>query len=134
MISVALSLLLVVKHTTTTRIILLGQSTTIDDKTKQVTLKYKNLREKGVSRVENGLIVRFEEGLFFGNVGQLQERLKRIEMHGDLGIHPGEEPIFNDDHDMVGGWDDQIQVVHHSVFRIKFVVFDMKAVSEMDAR
>ena len=91
--------------------------------------------------------------MFFGNVGQLKERLKRIEIHGDLGIHPGEEPRVNTmipaaDAAMAAlnssngtfsdesGWDDQ--TLQSSPIRVGprlfGVVFDMKSVSEMDAR
>jgi MFS superfamily sulfate permease-like transporter len=127
LISVAVSLLLVVKHTTTTRLVLLGTCTVVE-KTGQRKLKFKNVKERGVDRVEDGLIIRFEEGLFFGNVGQLRERLKRIEVHGDLGIHPGEDPIPSTPQEE--DWN------HPRVQprRIQYVILDMKGVSEIDAR
>ena len=71
------------------------------------------------------LIIRIEEGLFFGNSGQLKDRLKRVEVFGDLNVHPGEEPrrplsrgdssLLNDD-------------------GLKVVIFDMAAVGSIDAR
>lgn len=63
-------------------------------------------------------------------MGQLKERLKRIEMHGDLGIHPGEDPLNNP----LTPQDDIHLFRFVSQSRISFVIFDMKAVSEMDAR
>ena len=34
----------------------------------------------------------YAETMFFGNVGQLKDRLRRIEVHGDLGVHTRSEP------------------------------------------
>ncbi|KAJ1569351.1 Solute carrier 26, partial [Cladochytrium tenue] len=45
-----------------------------------------------VERIEVSLVIGVEEGLFFGNTGQLKERLNRVEMYGKLGVHPGEKP------------------------------------------
>ena len=90
--------------------------------------------------------------MFFGNVGQLKERLKRIEIHGDLGIHPGEEPrnfttsiipaapASNGDEAETlpeeNGWEDQ--TIQTSPCRngnkLNGIVFDMKSVSYIDAR
>ena len=70
----------------------------------------------GIDSLESFMVVRIEEGLFFGNSGQLKERLKRIELFGDLNVHPGEEPRFVGD-----------------AAPLKLVVFDMAAVSTIDA-
>ncbi|KAI8892597.1 sulfate transporter family-domain-containing protein [Globomyces pollinis-pini] len=136
LLSVGVSLLLVVKHTTTTRIALLGQTNVLDSETGQYKPKFKSLSEEGpIHRIEGALIIRFEEGMFFGNVGQLKERLKRIEVHGDLGIHPGEEPRIGPSMSQ-----DSYNVDNNSGFlppsnhqNLYGVVFDMKAVSEIDA-
>ena len=118
LLSVGISLLMVVRHTTKTRLVLLGECM-IEGKVKYRVLDEKSRRVKGV------IIIRFEEGLFFGNVGQLVERLKRIEKYGELGVHPGE-----DRREM---WDDQtVDGIGES--RIRGVVFDMKSVSLLDAR
>ncbi|KAJ3305879.1 Solute carrier 26 [Blyttiomyces sp. JEL0837] len=93
LISVGTSLLLVIKHTTKTRIAILGRTLVLDPKTGQVKTKFRSISEHNqVERIEGGLVIRIEEGLFFGNVGQLKDRLKRVEMYGELGVHPGEEP------------------------------------------
>jgi hypothetical protein len=88
-----------------------------------------------LARVEGIILVRFEEGMYFGNVGQLKERLKRIEFHGDLGIHPGETPSAPYATTAQGEWDDQT-MAHLSLLapRLYGVVFDMKAVTDIDAR
>jgi MFS superfamily sulfate permease-like transporter len=169
LISVGLSLLLVVKHTTTvlflliqTRLVLLGEYSYLDPEA-GVTPKYKPLKEgANVRRIKGIMIVRFEEGLFFGNCGQLQEKLKRIEVHGDLGIHPGEDPLENPDwqesvfyslgvpHNSISPYDErwgeeigdinqpiidwidsnELAKPKHSIYG---VIFDMKAVSHIDA-
>ncbi|KAJ3305438.1 Solute carrier 26 [Kappamyces sp. JEL0829] len=150
LLSVGASLLLVVKHTTTTRLVLLGQTSVIDPVTGKSRDKYKNLRDEEngpMARVDGALLIRFEEGLFFGNVGQLKDRLKRIEMHGDLGVHPGEEPRRmsgvvvrpaepSPTQVDEGEWEDQTATQHAATGvtqRLYGVVFDMKAVSKIDA-
>ncbi|KAJ3026514.1 UNVERIFIED_CONTAM: Solute carrier 26, partial [Siphonaria sp. JEL0065] len=80
LISVGTSLLLVIKHTTKTRIAILGRTLIPDPTTRTFKPKFRPLSEK------------IEEGLFFGNSGQLKDRLKRIELFGDLSVHPGEAP------------------------------------------
>lgn len=117
--------------------------------------KYRSLKDQGdsdrpISKIDGVLLIRFEEGMFFGNVGQLKERLKRIEIHGDLGIHPGEDPMVaststpmnehHREHDD-NGWDVERsdspvyeQGVPSFSPKLHGVVFDMKAVSELDAR
>ena len=137
---------------------LLGQANIQDPKTGVIRPKFKNTRdtdfEGQITRINGLLLIRFEEGMFFGNVGQLKERLKRIEIHGDLGVHPGEEPrvntvipvpsataatvIINNSQSLESEetWEDQTlqsspNRTNSSIFG---VVFDMKSVSEIDAR
>ena len=65
----------------------------VDPRTGQVKNKFRSITDSGsVERIEGALVIRVEEGLFFGNTGQLKDRLKRIEVYGDLKVHPGEEP------------------------------------------
>ena len=68
-------------------------------------------------------MIGIEEGLFFGNSGQLKDRLKRVEVFGDLNVHPGEEPRRLNRGDSVS-YDDGLRVV----------IFDMAAVGTIDAR
>ncbi|KAJ1567373.1 Solute carrier 26 [Cladochytrium tenue] len=93
LISVGTSLLLVVQHTTKTRIAILGRTYVVDPASGNVKVKFRSISDKAeVERIEGSLVIRVEEGLFFGNTGQLKERLNRVEMYGELGVHPGEEP------------------------------------------
>jgi MFS superfamily sulfate permease-like transporter len=50
--------------------------------------------------------------MFFGNVGQLKDRLRRIEVHGDLGIHPSSAA---------------------SGPQTRALIFEMSAVADLDA-
>ncbi|KAJ1642313.1 hypothetical protein LPJ64_005837 [Coemansia asiatica] len=45
-----------------------------------------------VQHIEGILIVRVEEPLYFANAGQLHARLNRLELYGDMRVHPSEEP------------------------------------------
>ncbi|KAJ1950118.1 hypothetical protein EC988_004506, partial [Linderina pennispora] len=45
-----------------------------------------------VEHVEGVLIVRVEEPLYFANAGQLNARLNRLELYGDMRVHPSEDP------------------------------------------
>ncbi|KAJ3044275.1 Solute carrier 26 [Rhizophlyctis rosea] len=93
LLSVGISLLLVMKHTTKTRVAILGRTLVVDPRTGHVKTKFRSINESNrVEKIEGALVIRIEEGLFFGNSGQLKDRLKRIEVFGDLGVHPGEEP------------------------------------------
>ena len=131
LLSVSLSLLMVIKHTTVPRISLLHETKIVDPSTGQVKLKWvpsstlsnigledKHDGSKGVgisgmtTTTGNGdvgegsqgdfigvgqdrpgiIVVKLEEGLFFGNVEAVNERVKRVQMFGGLGIHPGEDP------------------------------------------
>ncbi|KAJ1914509.1 hypothetical protein H4219_004756 [Mycoemilia scoparia] len=47
--------------------------------------------DEQVELVEGALIVRIEEPLYFANTGQLQARLHRLELYGDMRVHPSEE-------------------------------------------
>lgn len=120
LISVAISLLLVVQHTTKTRLAILGQTLVINPATGSLKPKYRSIQEgPSVEPLDSLLIIRIEEGLFFGNSGQLKERLKRIEVFGDLSVHPGEEPITISE-----------ELGHKE---LKAIIFDMAAVTNIDA-
>ncbi|KAJ3339384.1 hypothetical protein HDU93_008292 [Gonapodya sp. JEL0774] len=45
-----------------------------------------------VLKIPGILLLRISEPLFFGNVGHLREQIRRAEMYGELGAHPGEDP------------------------------------------
>ncbi|RIA97374.1 sulfate transporter family-domain-containing protein [Glomus cerebriforme] len=93
LISVALSLILVVKHSTYPRITLLGRIGNTD--------KFKPIKDfpDQAEHVKGVLVVRIAEPLYFANTGQLKDRLRRLEEFGDMNVHPSEEsrmsPIEN---------------------------------------
>lgn len=76
--------------------------------------------------------------MFFGNSGQLKDRLKRIEMYGDLGVHPGEEPrrIPNVRRRSRSAISQQAMEEGHvgGEDHLRAVVFDFGAVTAIDAR
>ncbi|TPX40388.1 hypothetical protein SeLEV6574_g06642 [Synchytrium endobioticum] len=93
LISVGVSLLLVVKESTKTRISILGMTYVVDTSTGLVKPKFRSIQEQHqAERIQGCLVIRIEEGLFFGNSGQLQQLVRRVEAHGELGVHPGEAP------------------------------------------
>ncbi|KAG4102713.1 sulfate permease [Neocallimastix lanati (nom. inval.)] len=121
LISVSLSLLLVVKHTTVPRLKVLGKYKIIDEKTGEEKFKFKNVKKHNthrynildringddneslekedtceVEQIEGVIIIKIGDSLFFGNTGQLKERFRRIEVYRQTGIHPGEDPHLID--------------------------------------
>ncbi|KAI7831968.1 sulfate transporter family-domain-containing protein [Kickxella alabastrina] len=48
--------------------------------------------ETRVQHIEGVLIVRVDEPLYFANAGQLHARLNRLELYGDMRVHPSEDP------------------------------------------
>jgi len=49
------------------------------------------VRDDGAAPLPGLLILRIQESmLFFGNTGQLRERIRRLEVYGRKGVHPGE--------------------------------------------
>ncbi|KAJ3179127.1 Solute carrier 26 [Geranomyces variabilis] len=145
LLSVGVSLLLVVKHTTKTRLAVMGRTLVVDPHTGATKVKYRSISDSDkVQRINDALIIRVEEGLFFGNSGQLKDRLKRIEMYGDLGVHPGEEPRRTPARrrrrrsEPVGEEDSAMEAAtprppHAVEEHIRAVVFDFGAVTEIDA-
>ncbi|KAI8840707.1 sulfate transporter family-domain-containing protein, partial [Chytriomyces cf. hyalinus JEL632] len=128
LISVGTSLLLVVKHTTKTRIAVLGRAVVVDPASGQIKQKFRptNTSDSSspVHRIDGCLILRIEEGLFFGNTGQLKERLKRVEVHGEMHVHPGEAP--RETH--------ATPVVRQDVpDALRCVIFDVGAMTAIDA-
>ncbi|KAG1471473.1 hypothetical protein G6F56_002101 [Rhizopus delemar] len=89
LLAVTLSLLLTIRETSYPRISIMGRVKGSID-------KFKPIRDESVEHLQDVLIVRIEEGLFFANTGQLKDRLRRLEMFGDMSIHPSENPRRND--------------------------------------
>lgn len=66
-----------------------------------------------MEHLEDVLIVRIDEPLFFANTGQLKDRLRRLEQFGDMSIHPSESP-------RLGG--------------LSYMIFDVDNMPTIDAR
>lgn len=80
--SLLLSIVFVLKHSTYPRFSLLGQVPGHPH-------KFKPLSE-GAKKIDTVLMISLHEPLFFGNTGALKDRLRRLEVMGDLDLHPSE--------------------------------------------
>ncbi|OAX34672.1 hypothetical protein K503DRAFT_868769 [Rhizopogon vinicolor AM-OR11-026] len=84
-VSLIISLLLVIKRSSQTRMIILGRIPGTD--------KWGPIADNpGAEDVPGILIVRIRESLDFANTAQLKERLRRLELYGPERTHPSEEP------------------------------------------
>lgn len=63
--------------------------------------------------IDGVLIVKVEEALYFANTGQLKDRLHRLEVFGDMSVHPSEEARLNP---------------------VSHVIFDVENMPSLDAR
>ncbi|KAI7870542.1 sulfate transporter family-domain-containing protein [Spinellus fusiger] len=87
MIAVSLSLIMTVKETSYPRISIMGR-------VKGTHNKFRPIQDdpKEVEHLEDVLIIKIEEPLYFANTGQLKDRLRRLEQFGDMSVHPSESP------------------------------------------
>ncbi|KAI8994936.1 sulfate transporter family-domain-containing protein [Pilobolus umbonatus] len=87
LIAVSLSLLLTIKQTSYPRISIMGR-------VRGTNNQFKAIQDDPdvVEHLEDVLIIRIDEPLFFANTGQLKDRLRRLEQFGDMSIHPSESP------------------------------------------
>lgn len=84
-VSLIISLLLVIKRSSQTRMIILGRIPGTD--------QWGPIADTpGAEDVPGILIVRIRESLDFANTAQLKERLRRLELYGPERTHPSEEP------------------------------------------
>ncbi len=83
--------------------------------------KIEKTKFRPLNELENGktypgiMIIRIEDGLFFGNVGSFRDALRRLEMFGSLEVHPGEEPVAEISE------------------KLRLIVLDMSSVNDIDA-
>ncbi|KAJ1984812.1 hypothetical protein H4R34_000432 [Dimargaris verticillata] len=85
-LAVILSIVLVIKKSTVPRITILGRKSGTRDQFAPIPDS-----PDVVEHIEGVLMVRIEEPLSFANTGQLQARLKRLELFGDMNTHPSED-------------------------------------------
>ncbi|KAF9932905.1 hypothetical protein FBU30_007064 [Linnemannia zychae] len=90
LLAVALSFLLVIKTSTYPRITIMGRMPNARGKFRPIK-DYPGIAE----HIDGVLIVKVEEGLYFANTGQLKDRLHRLEVFGDMSVHPSEEARLN---------------------------------------
>ncbi|KAG0251142.1 hypothetical protein DFQ27_008972 [Actinomortierella ambigua] len=90
MIAIALSFLLVIKTSTYPRITIMGRLRGTRDKFRPIK-DYPGIAE----HIDGVLVVKVEESLYFANTGQLKDRLHRLEVFGDMSVHPSEEARLN---------------------------------------
>ncbi|KAI1316243.1 hypothetical protein EDD11_010290 [Mortierella claussenii] len=90
LIAIALSFLLVIKTSTYPRITIMGRMPGTKGKFRPIK-DYPGIAE----HIDGVLIVKVEEGLYFANTGQLKDRLHRLEVFGDMSVHPSEEARLN---------------------------------------
>ncbi|KAG2090747.1 sulfate transporter family-domain-containing protein [Suillus discolor] len=84
-VSLIISLLLVIKRSSHTRMIILGRIPGTD--------QWGPITDNpGAEDVPGILIIRIRESLDFANTAQLKERLRRLELYGQERTHPSEEP------------------------------------------
>ncbi|KAG2339548.1 hypothetical protein BDR05DRAFT_891545 [Suillus weaverae] len=84
-VSLIISLLLVIKRSSHTRMIILGRIPGTD--------QWGPIADNpGAEDVPGILIIRIRESLDFANTAQLKERLRRLELYGPERTHPSEEP------------------------------------------
>ncbi|KAG2122347.1 sulfate transporter family-domain-containing protein [Suillus clintonianus] len=84
-VSLIISLLLVIKRSSHTRMIILGRIPGTDQWGPIADIP-------GAEDVPGILIIRIRESLDFANTAQLKERLRRLELYGPERTHPSEEP------------------------------------------
>ncbi|KAG0327079.1 hypothetical protein BGZ99_008419 [Dissophora globulifera] len=90
LLAIALSFLLVIKTSTYPRITIMGRMPGSKDKFRAIK-DYPGIAE----HIDGVLIIKVEEGLYFANTGQLKDRLHRLEVFGDMSVHPSEEARLN---------------------------------------
>ncbi|KAF9085926.1 hypothetical protein BGX27_003297 [Mortierella sp. AM989] len=90
LIAIALSFLLVIKTSTYPRITIMGRMSGTRGKFRPIK-DYPGVAE----HIDGVLIIKVEEALYFANTGQLKDRLHRLEVFGDMSVHPSEEAYLN---------------------------------------
>ncbi|KAF9202806.1 hypothetical protein BGZ49_007072 [Haplosporangium sp. Z 27] len=90
LIAIGLSFLLVIKTSTYPRITIMGRMPGTRGKFRPIK-DYPGIAE----HIDGVLIIKVEEALYFANTGQIKDRLHRLEVFGDMSVHPSEEARLN---------------------------------------
>lgn len=107
-VGMGLSILRLIRHSTRPRIQILGRVPGTTDKFANAEHDPDNLEF-----IEGCLIVKIPEPLYFGNTGDLKNRLKRLEDHGSSVAHPALPRVRREEHN-------------------KNVIFDVHGVTSLD--
>ncbi|RKF61112.1 putative sulfate transporter [Erysiphe neolycopersici] len=91
-IGIGLSILSVIKHSTRSRIKILGRI----PGTNRFEFAEDNLDR--LEFIEGCLIVKISEPLTFANTAQLKSRLRRLEIYGSTNVHPALPPVRSPEH------------------------------------
>ncbi|KHJ33425.1 putative sulfate transporter [Erysiphe necator] len=106
-IGIGLSILSVIKHSTRSRIKILGRI----PGTNRFEFAEDNLDR--LEFIEGCLIVKISEPLTFANTGQLKSRLRRLEIYGSTDVHPALPRVRSPEHN-------------------RNIIFDIHGVTEID--
>ncbi|KAI8141524.1 sulfate transporter family-domain-containing protein [Fennellomyces sp. T-0311] len=108
-IAVLFSLVITIRQTSYPRITVMGR-------VKETLYKFGPIKNSRglVEHLEDVLIVRVEEPLYFINTSQLKDRLRRIEHYGDLSVHPSEAPLRSSE-------------------SLRYIIFDLGGMEAIDA-
>ncbi|KAF2010290.1 hypothetical protein BU24DRAFT_399511 [Aaosphaeria arxii CBS 175.79] len=107
-VGMGLSILRLIRHSTRPRIQILGRVPGTTDKFANAELDPENLEF-----IEGCMIVKIPEPLYFGNTGELRNRLKRLEDHGTNAAHPALPRVRRREHN-------------------KNIIFDVHGVTSLD--
>ncbi|PVZ96573.1 hypothetical protein BB558_007508 [Smittium angustum] len=86
--AISASVVVVIKRTNLPRIKLLGR---VSGSTTEFHPIHESNDELRVSHIDGMLIVCVEEPLYFANTAQIRGRLNRLELFGDMRVHPSED-------------------------------------------
>ncbi|KAK6507746.1 hypothetical protein TWF481_006168 [Arthrobotrys musiformis] len=93
-VGVGLSVVQILQHATRARIVILGR---VPETTPAVFKSAEEFPEE-IVQIEGCLIVKIPEPLTFANAGDLQNRLKRLEIYGSTIAHPSLPRLRSDEH------------------------------------
>ncbi|OLY81934.1 putative sulfate transporter [Smittium mucronatum] len=92
LVAISASVITVIKRTNLPKIKLLGLT---HDNSGYLVPVHEEVDDLDVLHIEGVLIISVEEPLYFSNAFQLRARLNRLELFGDMRVHPSEDRILS---------------------------------------